>query len=208
MVKKKIDKIKNGLPFKSDRIHKLSLFFLCFFLGVCNKFLQRYTQNLLTVHALPRAAITRSFPELAGALVILFDARADRMLNFCLAFVSLNFHQKKVSAEPVGGAEILLECDLGIVIFRNVSTECYLANKDRASRTHIQSFFMKYEILARAWLSFSFCFSEVAFFFFLCVCYWKFPEKHIYRETGHLSIPVHINQIKTQPKNHDVFLEL
>lgn len=103
MVKKKIDKIKNGLPFKSDRIHKLSLFFLCFFLGICNKFLQRYTQNLLTVHALPRAAITRSFPELAGALVILFDARADRMLNFCLAFVSLNFHQKKVSAEPVGG---------------------------------------------------------------------------------------------------------
>lgn len=101
--KKKIDKIKNGLPFKSDRIHKLSLFFLCFFLGICNKFLQRYTQNLLTVHALPRAAITRSFPELAGALVILFDARADRMLNFCLAFVSLNFHQKKVSAEPVGG---------------------------------------------------------------------------------------------------------
>lgn len=169
MVKKKIDKIKNGLPFKSDRIHKLSLFFLCFFLGVCNKFLQRYTQNLLTVHALPRAAITRSFPELAGALVILFDARADRMLNFCLAFVSLNFHKKKFQLNRWGGAEILLECDLGIVSFRNVSTECYLANKDRASRTHIQSFFMKYEILARAWLSFSFCFSEVASFFF-CVC--------------------------------------
>lgn len=171
MVKKKIDKIKNGLPFKSDRIHKLSLFFLCFFLGVCNKFLQRYTQNLLTVHALPRAAITRSFPELAGALVILFDARADRMLNFCLALCRWIFTKKSFSWTGGGeGAEILLECDLGIVSFRNVSTECYLANKDRASRTHIQSFFMKYEIHARAWLSFSFCFSEVASFFFVCVC--------------------------------------
>lgn len=116
MVKKKIDKIKNGLPFKSDRIHKLSLFFLCFFLGVCNKFLQRYTQNLLTVHALPRAAITRSFPELAGALVILFDARADRMLNFCLAFVSLNFHKKKLQLNRGGGLKYYWNATLELLV--------------------------------------------------------------------------------------------
>lgn len=92
----------------------------------------------------------------------------------------MNFHKKKFQLNRWGGAEILLECDLGIVSFRNVSTECYLANKDRASRTHIQSFFMKYEIHARAWLSFSFCFSEVAFFFFVCVCFIGNSQKNTF----------------------------